>query len=125
MPVSPQVAVADTDEFMMYRNAAVEALKDHPLNTEISEFNVPIAPDVGPGSVKLRRDEIVNIWQAVNLLHEGQIEIFQPQGVKLTETMKKALDDIRERKGTDVIKCREYSDATHLGELLKQVPEKA
>ncbi len=99
-------------------------MSEHSLITEIIEFKVRIGKDAGPGSIKLGRDEILNIWQTVKLFDDGQIEVFQPQGVKLTEMMKKALSDIRERKGTDVIKCREYSDASHLGELLKHTPEK-
>jgi hypothetical protein len=92
----------------------------HPLVTIISEFVVPIGKDIGPGSIKLLRNEVQNIWQIVNLLDDNQIEILLPQQVKLTETMKKALSDIRKRKGADIVKTEEYSSVEHLKKLLGQ-----
>ncbi|MDP2913364.1 MAG: 6-phosphogluconolactonase [Candidatus Omnitrophota bacterium] len=86
----------------------------------ISEFVVPLGKDVGPGSIKLSRYETQNVWQIVNLLNDNQIEILLPQRVKLTETMRKALSDIRKRKGEGIVRCEEYADGDHLKKLLGQ-----
>ena len=88
------------------------------LITIISKFVVPLGKDISPGSIKLSRNEIQSIWQIVNLLNDSQIEILLPRQIKLTETMKSALSEIRKRKGPDIVKCEEYSDGDHLKKLL-------
>jgi len=70
------------------------------------------------GSLETVKEVMENIYKTIELLHNSQIEIFVPQRHKLTDSMKKALSDIRKRKGEDVIKCREYNGAQRLAALL-------
>ena len=90
----------------------------------ISEFTVKLGLEIGPGT--FTEEERVgweavlkNIWQSADLLDSNRIEIIIPQQMKLTDSVRKALDDIRKRRGSDSVKCREYSDKEHLGALLK------
>jgi len=90
----------------------------------ISEFTVRLGLDIGPGTFteeeRIEWETVLkNIWQSADLLNSNGVEIIIPQQMKLTDSVKKALDDIRKRRGSDSIKCREYSDEEHLGALLK------
>lgn len=88
----------------------------------ISEYIVDVGLDKGPGAVELPPDVKADIYKTINLLRDSQIEIFVPQSFKLTENMKKALEDIGKREGRDTIQCREYTDDRHLLQLLQGPP---
>jgi hypothetical protein len=108
--------VGSTDINVTIRRARVDEI--------ISEYIARIAKDKGPGAIpELSRKELRAVWDMVGLLHDSRIEILLPRNIKLTESMKKALADIRKRDGGDVIKCREYTDADHLGKMLGQAPD--
>ncbi|MBN2452627.1 MAG: 6-phosphogluconolactonase [Candidatus Omnitrophica bacterium] len=84
----------------------------------IDDYIARVDKKKGPGRLVL--GDMENIYKSVSLLHESSIEIFIPQNVKLTGTMKKVLADIRKREGRDVIKCREFSSEDNLKTLLSQ-----
>ena len=90
----------------------------------ISEYIAPKASDKGPGVLPdLTRQELRAVWETVERVRNSSIEIFLPQHVNLTMSMKKTLRDLRRKEGRDNVKCREYSDASHLGEMLGQDTE--
>ncbi len=68
----------------------------------VTEFTVFLEME-GPGSEKtvieepLLEDQRSRIWEAVNLLHDTQIEVFIPQSITLTDSIKKALTKLESR----------------------------
>ncbi|MDP3790561.1 MAG: hypothetical protein Q8R38_00755 [Candidatus Omnitrophota bacterium] len=89
----------------------------------ISEYIVWLGLDKDPASEALPVSESERLYKTVNLLHESKIELFVPQGLRLTEDMKKALKDVGKRGHKSNVECREYSNENHLAQMLKEPVE--
>jgi hypothetical protein len=111
-------------EFWQMRRKAMNALKAYPLISEISQFSVPTGKGIGPGSVRLERREIWNIWQTINLQHAQGVRVLVPQeDITLTLNMDRTLDDINNRVDREVVGCKQFSSGEHLETLIKQARE--
>jgi len=98
-----------------------EEVKD--MSEVFSEYILRIAADKGPGAMpELTPNDVGAVYKTLGLLQEKRIEILLPQSMKLTESMKKALDDMRKKYGEHAIKTREYTGKNHLGKMLENQP---
>ena len=104
-----------------------EKLLDIKIDNEETEIEIVNETDIKPLS-SVTEEEVeqivqvdkTNIWEAVNLLHNGQMEILVPQEMALTFEIKKFLKEINKRHRKEIVHLTEYSSMEHLEQLLSR-----
>jgi hypothetical protein len=96
----PDAAVAETaDDAVLAQISKIDTAEaeKHELVKAISRHILDIARKSGPGSDDLISAVKVRLWHAVNMVHNENVEIFIPQGAKLTQEVNKAIVTMKQR----------------------------
>jgi ribulose-phosphate 3-epimerase len=125
-----KLAAQDAFPTLTTASAAAEpttqAPAEHPLITAIKEAEIedlvlPNLAGVGPGSVSLDQANRQDAYNTATMVKKSKVEVFVDGTIGLTQTMKDALKDMKQRNRN--VSHEEFPTMDHLRELLEKKTE--